>query len=145
MFRDIESAIVDRLKSKMPAGVQVVTFADLARVPDYRNKSPAVFVVYDGFAPVATPGPTIPQVQSIDVKFVIVVTTKNAAGNGIGTAARDESAVLEQTAVEALIGLHVGGGKYLRLSGGQAAEYDAGYSYTPIGIACQRTIKALKD
>lgn len=142
MFKDVETAIVNRLKDKMPAGVTVVTLADLARVTEYRNKAPAVFVVYEGFSPAATPGPSVPGVQAIELQFVVVVTTKNAAGNGIGTAARDESASLEEVVVTSLIGHHVGGGKYLRLSPSPGAEYDPGYSYTPIAFTCQRTMKA---
>lgn len=142
MFKDIETAIVDRLKSKLPQGVQVVTLADLATVPEYRSKAPAVFVVYDGFAPGATPGPTVPGQQAIELRFVVVVTTKNAAGNGAGTKARDESGALQETVITSLIGFHVGGGKYLRLSASPGPEYDPGYSYTPIAFTCQRTMKA---
>lgn len=142
MFEDIEEAIVERLKAKLSADITVTTFAELARVPEYRNKAPAVFVVYEGFAPGATPGPAVPSIQSIDLRFTVVVTTKDARGNGMGTAARNEGGRLAKQVIESLIGFNVGGGKYLRLSPAPGAEYDAGYSYTPIGFTCSRTFKA---
>lgn len=141
MFQAIETAIVDRLKATLPAGTHVTTFAELARIPEYRQKAPAVFVVYDGFGPADSPT-NVPQLQQIELRFTVVVTTKSAAGNGMGTAARDESGELSQAVIESLIGLAVGGGKYLRLSGAPGAEYDAGYSYTPIGFVCLKTFKA---
>jgi hypothetical protein len=141
MFTEIETAIVERLRAKLPAGVQVNTFAELARIPEYRNKAPAVFVVYDGFGPADSPA-NVPTLQQIEMRFTVVVTTKSAAGNGAGTAARDEAADLGVTVIESLIGLPVGGGRYLRLSGAPGAEYDAGYSYTPIGFVCLKTYKA---
>ena len=117
------------------------TFAELARVPEYRNKAPAVFVVYDGFGPADSPA-NVPTLQQIEMRFTVVVTTKSAAGNGGGTAARDEGADIGVAVIEALIGHQVGGGRYLRLSGAPGAEYDAGYSYTPIGFVCLKTYKA---
>lgn len=142
MFKDIETAIVARLKDRLPAGTLVTTMSELERIPEYRNRAPAVFVVYGGFQPAETPGPTIPQVQAIELSFTVVVTTKNATGNGSSTAARDDSEALSEATITSLIGYPVGGGKHLRLSAGGAAEYDAGYSYTPIGFTCRRTYKA---
>lgn len=141
MFKDVEEKIVQRLKDKLPTGMHVTTFAELAQIPEYRNKAPAVFVVYDGFAPADSP-PNVPTIQQIQLRFVVVVTTKSATGAGKGTAARDESGPLCEAVVESLIGLQVGNGRYLRLSQAGGAEYDAGYSYTPIGFTCLRSFKA---
>lgn len=141
MFQDVENAIIERLRARLPAGVPVNTFAELARVPEYRNRAPAVFVVYDGFGPADSPA-NVPSLQQIELRFTVVVTTKSAQGNGQGTAARDEGAELCTTVVESLVGLHAGGGRYLRLAAAPGAEYDAGYSYTPIGFVCLKTFKA---
>jgi phage gp37-like protein len=142
MFQEVESAIIERLRATLPASTQVTTFAELSRVPEYRNKAPAVFVVYDGFAPADSPA-NVPTLQQIELRFTVVVTTKSAAGNGGGTAARDESGDIAKTVIEALIGLRVDGGRYLRLSTAPGAEYDAGYSYTPIGFVCLKSFKAM--
>ena len=105
MFTEIESAIVERLRAKLPPHVHITTFAELARVPEYRNKAPAVFVVYDGFSPADSPA-NVPTLQQIEMRFTVVVTTKSAAGNGGGTAARDEGADIGVAVIEALIGQH---------------------------------------
>lgn len=142
MFQETENAIIDRLRATLPAAVQVHTFAELARVPEYRNKAPAVFVVYDGFN-VADSPPNVPTLQQIEMRFTVVVTAKSAAGNGGGTAARDEAGDLTKTVIESLIGLRTDGGRYLRLSPAPGAEYDAGYSYTPVGFVCLKSFKAM--
>lgn len=140
MFVTVEQKIVERLKAAVP-GVTVTTAAELARVQELRQKAPAVFVVYAGFVP-GQEIKNVPTVQQIVIRFDVVVTTKNAAGAGVGTAARDDAGPLVQSVIEALIGLPVGGGKYLRLSDSGPAEYDAGYAYTPIGVECGQTLKA---
>lgn len=140
MFQEVETAIVARLRETMP-NVLITTFAELTRIAEYRQKAPAVFVVYEGFGPADTPA-NVPSVQQIELRFTVVVTTKSASGNGQAQAARDEAADMCTTVVESLLGLHVGGGRYLRLAAAPGAEYDAGYSYTPVGFVCLKTFKA---
>lgn len=142
MFNDIQDAIVARLVAKMPAGVLVTTEAELARVPELRQKAPAVFVVYDGFSPVDSPTPQLPNVQRLELRFVVVATTKNAKGSGTASAAQLDMDELSAAVIEALIGYSVGPGRNLRLSAAPGAEYDAGYAYNPIGFTVLRTFKA---
>jgi hypothetical protein len=141
MFNDIQTAIVARLQAKLPSGVTVTTMAELERVPEYRQKCPAVFVVYEGFAP-ADSNTNVPQIQQIELAFTAVVTCKNASKNGDPLPAQAEMDSLSAQVIEALIGYHIGQGKRLRLSAAPGAEYDAGYAYNPIGFTCLRTFKA---
>lgn len=141
MFADIEEAIIARLKAKLPKGVTITTEAELERIPELRNKTPAVFVVYEGFTPAQTPGPNVPHIQQIEQRWVVVATAKNAKGNGAVIGARNDAAELAQQAIEALLGYNCGGGVRLTLSEQPPPEYDAGYAYIPIGFACRKTFK----
>ena len=140
MFQDIQQSIIDRLTAKL-TGITVTTLAELERVPEMRQKAPCVFVVYEGFSPADTTDKQIPHVQRIELRFSVVVATKSAKGNGNVTDAQAENDALAGQVVTALIGYHLGGGKYMRLSSSAGAEYDAGYCYTPIAFSVFKTFK----
>lgn len=139
MFADIEQLIVDRLRERMP-DVTVETLRELERVPELRQKAPAVFVIYDGFSVGASP-PNVPHVQQIVQEWYVVCAAKSARGNGETSAARDQASELAGRVLQALLGFHLGGGRYLRLSDAPGPEYDGGYCHVPLAFSNAATFK----
>lgn len=139
MFEAIEDAIVARLKAKLPDGVLVHTEQDTKK-PGFRQIAPSVAVVYDGFALGDSVGPT-GVVQQVFLEWFTVINTRSAKGAGDSTEARNEAAALSVTVLEALLGFHVGGGKYLRLHDSLGATYDAGHCLLPLSWRCAATFK----
>ena len=139
MFADAEQKIIDRLRDKLPADVHVGTLRELERVPEMRQKAPAVWLIYDGFSvgEVIPPG----NVQRINLEWFVVVPAKSARGNGETTQARDAASTICSTVLEALLGYHLGGGRYLRLSDAPGPEYDGGYCHVPLAFSNPATFK----
>ena len=139
MFADVEQVIIDRLREKMP-GVTVEPLRELERVPELRQKAPAVFVIYDGYT-VGANSPNVPAVQQIVQEWFVVCAAKSARGNGGSNAARDQASDLAGQVLAALLGFHLGGGRYLRLSDAPGPEYDAGYAHVPLAFSNAATFK----
>lgn len=139
MFSDAEQKIVDRLRAVLPAGVYVGTLRELEKVPEMRQKAPACWVIYDGFSV----GELIPPgtVQKISMQWYVVVAAKSAKGNGQATTARDEASAICDTVLGALLGYHLGNGRYLRLSDAPGPEYDGGYCHVPLAFSNPATFK----
>ncbi len=138
MFADTEQIIIDRLKSKLP-DITVEPLRELERVPELRQKAPAVFVIYDGY----TVGDAIANsvIQGIVQEWYIVIATKSARGNGNVTAARDQAADVCEKVLAALLGFHLGGGRYLRLADAPGPEYDGGYCHVPLAFTSAASFK----
>lgn len=141
MFHDIEQKIVDRLKAVLPAEVHVDTLHELERVPELRQKAPAVWVIYDGFSvgPKVLPG----NVQQVVQEWFVVIAAKSAKGRGDSSAARDEVSEIALQVLQALLGYHLGGGKYLHLSDAPGPEYSAGFAHLPLAFTNAATFKGM--
>ncbi|MGD9599931.1 MAG: hypothetical protein AB7P94_16835 [Steroidobacteraceae bacterium] len=144
-FAEVEQAIIDRLIAKMPAGTAVLPVRELERVPELRQKAPAVFVVFDGYSVGESIGPT-GQIQRVTMEWYVVAMAKSARGNGNTDAARDEASALCEQVLQALLGFDVGsasgqGGKFLRLSDAPGPEYDGGMCYVPLAFTNPATFK----
>lgn len=139
MFHDIEQKIIDRLKEVLPAEVHVATEQELERVEELRQKAPAAWVIYDGFSV----GPKVASgaVQQITQEWLVVVAAKSAKGRGNSAAARDEAGEIAQQVLQALLGYHLGGGKYLHLGDAPGPTYDAGYCHLPLAFTNAATFK----
>jgi hypothetical protein len=139
MFNDVEQTILERLRDKLP-GVTVEPLRELERVPELRQKAPAVFVIYDGY----TVGQSVTQtgsIQQITQEWYVVIATKSARGNGDVNSARDQAGQMTEQVLAALLGFHLGGGRYLRLSDAPGPEYDAGYVHVPLAFSNAATFK----
>lgn len=139
MFHDIEQKIVDRLKEVLSAEVHVDTLQELERVQELRQKAPAVWVIYDGLSV----GPKVASgaVQQITQEWFVVIAAKSAKGRGDSSAARDEAGEIALQVLQALLGYHLGGGKYLHLSDSPGPEYSAGYCHLPLAFTNAATFK----
>lgn len=139
MFADTEQKIIDRLRAKLPPDVTVEPLRELERVPQMRQKAPAAWVIYDGY----DVGSAVPPggVQQITQDWYVVVAAKSARGNGDVNAARDEAGALADAVLKALLGYHLGGGRYLQLRPAAGPEYDAGYCHLPLAFSNAATFK----
>lgn len=138
MYAATEQRIVDRLRAKLgttPAHV----LAELERVPELRQKAPAVFVIYDGY----TVGDRVEpgHVQSITQDWYVVCATKSAKGAGDTSAARDAASDLCSQVLAALLGYPLGGGAYMKLADAPGPEYDGGFCYVPLAFTTRATFK----
>jgi len=139
MFQAVEQIIIDRLRAKLP-DVTVEPLRELERVPELRQKAPAVFVIYDGYTVGQSLMPT-GAIQQITQDWYVVVATKSAKGNGNVNAARDQAGEICEQVLDALLGFHLGLGRYLRLSDAPGPEYDAGYCHVPLAFSNAATFK----
>jgi hypothetical protein len=80
-------------------------------------------------------------IQQITQDWYVVVATKSAKGNGNVNAARDQAGEICEQVLDALLGFHLGGGRYLRLSDAPGPEYDAGYCHVPLAFSNAATFK----
>lgn len=140
MFAQLETAIVERLRQRLDESITVTSLAELARVPEMRQKAPAVFVVYGGYAE-GDSKVNVPHIQQITQSWDIVCVAKNAAGGGDPTAAKSDVSAIASEVLSALLGFSVSGGIRLRLSDAPGPEYDGGFAYLPIGFSCRSTFK----
>jgi len=139
MFATVEQSILARLREKLP-GITVEPLRELERVPELRQKAPAVFVIYDGYNVGDSIAPN-GSIQRIVQDWYVVVATKSAKGNGKVDAARDQASELCEKVLGALLGYDLGGGRYLRLSDAPGPEYDAGYCHVPLAFSNAATFK----
>jgi hypothetical protein len=140
MFATDEATILARLQAKVPAGTFVATLDDLERVPELRQKAPAVWVIYDGYS-IAEKMPAPMGVARIRQDWYVVVATKSARGAGSTEVAKSAASALATTVIEALLGFHLGGGKYLQVEEAPGPEYDGGYCHVPLAFSSAATFK----
>ena len=144
MYAEQEQKILDRLRARIPEhdgqAVTVEPLRELERVPQLRQRAPAVWVIYDGFT-VGDSNPNIPHVQQVRLEWFVVVAAKSAKGAGDVEAARDMASAIADRVMKALLGFHLGGGQYLRLGEAPGPEYDAGYCHLPLAFTCAATFK----
>lgn len=144
-FAEVEQAIIDRLIAKLPAGTTVAAVRELERVPELRQKTPAVWVIFDGYSVGESIGPT-GNIQRVTMEWYVVAAARSARGNGDTDAARDAASALCEQVLVALLGYDVGqpsgqGGKFLRLSDAPGPEYDGGYCHVPLAFTNPATFK----
>jgi hypothetical protein len=139
MFAEVEQKILNRLREKLPPGTTVEPLREIERAPEMRQKAPAAWVIYDGY----TVGNVIPpgSTQQIRQEWFIVVAAKSARKNGDVSAARDEASALCEQVLQALLGFHLGGGRYLQLGDAPGPEYDGGYAHVPLAFSNAATFK----
>lgn len=144
MYADLEQKILDRLRARIPdhdgQAVTVEPMRELERVPQLRQRAPAVWVIYDGFT-LADGIPNIPHVQQVRLEWFVVIAAKSAKGAGDVEAARDMASAIADRVMKALLGFHLGGGHYLRLGEAPGPEYDGGYAHVPLAFTCSATFK----
>jgi hypothetical protein len=64
-----------------------------------------------------------------------------SGGAGESNVARDQAGAIAEQVLSALLGYHLGGGRYLRLADSPGPEYDAGYCHLPLAFSNAATFK----
>ena len=140
MFTTHEATMVARLKAKLGDTVYVGVLDELERVPEMRQRAPAVWVVYDGYIPIARQD-NVPAVVALRMSWWVVAVAKSAKGQGGVEQAKSEAGLLAEAVLRALLGFHLGGGKYLQVEEAPGPEYDAGYCHLPLAFSTAATFK----
>ena len=78
MFTTHEATMVARLKAKLGDTVYVGVLDELERVPEMRQRAPAVWVVYDGYIPIARQD-NVPAVVALRMSWWVVAVAKRRA------------------------------------------------------------------
>jgi hypothetical protein len=133
----LEAQLVARLQSRLPqtgAGkVHVLTAAELANLSESTQPSPAVHIVYQGYA-VAESRPDA-RASRLTQTWLAVIAVRNLASGKTGSAARADAGQLAGTVAAALIGWTPAPAmRPLQLATPPAAGYSAGYMYLPIAV-----------
>lgn len=140
MFAATEQKIIERLREQLPADIYVGPLREIERVPELRQKAPAVWIIYDGYSVGERIAPT-GQVQQVRQEWLVVVAAKSAKDQGGVDAARDQAGDMCEQVLVALLGYHLGGGQYLRLEDAPGPEYDGGYVHVPLSFSSAATFK----
>lgn len=117
----------DAVQGRKPA-VHVLSAADLAEVKEAAQKTPALHLIYAGFAVVEDMGTA----WRLEHTWYAVAAVRNVAAVRSGQAARQEAGPLVTLAVAALAGSKPAGAtKALKLITPPKPRYTAGYQYIP--------------
>lgn len=139
MFEAIEQAIVERLQARLSPGTGVHTEHDVARVPDLRHKAPAVFVIFNGYSVLGSEANG--RVVQIEQEWVVVCSALRASGRGDPMDARNRAGAIAADVLAALLGYHLGCGRYVRLADAPGPEYEGGFCYMPLAFTVRATFK----
>lgn len=140
MYGALEATIIERLQDTLPAGTSVHTAEALELIPQLRQKAPAVVLIYQGYLALDRAGQR-GDVQQIRQQWLVVVITRSSTGRGKGDAARNQASDLAEQVLASLLGLQLGGGRFLRLGDAPGPEYDAGFTYLPLSFTNAATFK----
>ncbi len=137
----LETRLIERLRSVMPAEVKVLPAADLAGVVENSQATPAVQVYYRGYRLVddqAGGG-----MQLVEQTWLAVVVVRNAAGQRDGAATRASASLLCNDVFKALLGYRPGAPfSSLKLANAPNAEWSkGGFGYFPLGFTSRLTVR----
>lgn len=146
-FTAVESAIVERLKDKLGDLVlKVYSAAELAQVEEESQKTPAVMVAFDGYAPVTPNGGSQGKIQLVEKAWLVVPHVRSARDTRTHQGARDEASPIIDAVLQALIGWRppIDGEMPLALAGAPGAAFtDAGFAYYPLAFTNRRTYRGI--
>ncbi|ACL71489.1 conserved hypothetical protein [Thioalkalivibrio sulfidiphilus HL-EbGr7] len=137
-FLALEPLIEARLKAHLPAGVHVLTAADLAGVEERAQVTPAVHLIYRGYRPTQDQGQG--KIQEIEQIWWTVVAVRSARDIKGGSGTREQAGPIIDAVLEALMGWRpIEGYLPLKLAPSAAPAYRAGFAYHPLGWTTRTT------
>lgn len=141
-FLAIESALVERLKARLPTGVHVLTRADLASVAEGSQPTPAVHVVYQGYRVQENrPDGRAARVQQT---WLVVIVVRNVRDAASGQAARGDAGDLAESVMSALMGWRPEiVNKAIKLANAPASGYRAGLLYLPLAFELEVDVRGV--
>jgi phage gp37-like protein len=138
-FLALEGELVARLKEQLSSQVppvHVLTSSELADVVEEKQLTPAVHVMYRGYAvgEGRYDGKACPVMQS----WLAVVVTRSTRNLASGLDARQQAGALAGVVLEALMGFKpASSSKPLMLVNAPQADYSGGHQYIPFGFAIE--------
>ena len=140
-FMALEPHIVDLVQKAVEGikpAVHVLTAADLADVKEQVQRTPAVHVIYGGYA-VAEDQRTVWRLRH---KWYVVAAVRNVAHQKSGKAARSGAGTLGAHVTRALAGEKLpGAATTLSLVSPPPAKYAAGFQYIPSAFEVETIFK----
>lgn len=130
-FLALESALVERLKARLPAGVHVLTAADLEGVTAGVQPTPAVHVVYRGYR--VKQGADDGTYARIEQTWFAVVAVRNVQDVRSGLGARDVAGPLMSAVCQALMGW-CPDQEPMRLTTAPLPGFNGGHLYAPLAF-----------
>ncbi|MCY0966132.1 phage tail terminator protein [Parathalassolituus penaei] len=141
MFDHIETELVARLKSRLPAHVHVLTAADLAGATEASQPVPAVHLVYQNYRVLESRNDG--RASRIQQTWLAVIAVRNVRNPRSGSAARSEAVELAAQVAPTLMGFKPdAAAKPLILVNAPQASYSAGHQYLPLAFAVETTLTA---
>lgn len=89
-FLSAEALLVAHIKASLGDMVRFVgTMADMQTLEEQSQRTPAVYVVFDGY----TPGQVTPENRAVQLKqrWLVIVTVRNVSSAHTGAAAREDA------------------------------------------------------
>jgi len=135
MILDVEDAIVARLEARIP-DVRIYRATELSDINETAQVTPAVHVVYGGYAPTKEVGHGA--IQEIETRWMAVVAVRSARRGDT----HDKADAIFDSVIAALAGWRPADGKTaLKLMAAPPAEHRPGFSYYPIQFATKETVR----
>lgn len=135
----IESAIVERLRARLPSEVGVYTGADLSSINEGNQPSPAVHVLYQGYA--VTEDRPDGRAARIMQTWTCVVAVRNARAQVTADAARADAGEIAHAVCAALMGwrpIPELASAHLKASVAPGAA--AGFFYLPLSFVFENVV-----
>lgn len=139
-FLAAEPLIIARLRAVLPADVHVLAAADVAAVASDDQPTPAVHVLYNGYA---TTDASTGAFASVDQTWLTVVVARNVADIETGHHARQDAGPLAAKVIDALNRHRLRGdanqplgARPLRLETAPEPGYKDGRFYLPLAWLC---------
>ncbi|MEW5972337.1 MAG: Gp37 family protein [Pseudomonadota bacterium] len=133
---NLETAMIERLKARLPSGVHVFSAADLADVAEGSQPTPAVHVVYHGDRPleVNSSGRT----ARVEQTWLVVAAVRNVRDARVGSGARQDGMALLDQVRRALMGFQPEGASTpLKLAAAPRPGFRAGFQYLPTAFTVE--------
>lgn len=144
-FDAVEEAMVNRVREKLGTLVKYVYSAsELAQIEEESQKTPAVMVAFNGYAPIAPNGGSLGKIQLTEKFWIVAIHVRNAKGSRTQEGARSEASPIIEGVLAALLGWRppIDGEMPLALSAAPGAAFtDAGFAYYPIAFTNRRTYR----
>lgn len=135
VLHGIQSEIVARLQSTLPAGVRVMSMFDLDAAKDRQIIAPAVFVTFEGVQ--VLEHSSARQLASAEVSFSVVAVARQGAALTQGDAATDSALGLLESVIGALTGFKPTKAlKALTMQSADAPEYSPPMAWLPSAWSC---------
>ena len=130
-FLSAEPLLIDRLTAELGTEAETVgSITDMQEVEEQAQRTPAVYVIFDGYRP----GEAIPSgtAQKLIQQWLVVAAVRNVAAVHTGAEVREDAGALIAKIIPALQGHRLSPDhSLLRMASAPSAVHRDGFSYIP--------------